>query len=125
MLQVGARFDVGLSLMPMESDDANMTTMIGASNKPFDYMAQGLPMICSELADWRETFTDHADFCDPRSVESIAAAISDLLERRAHWSAIGTKGQEKIASRWNYESLFTEHGLPATGLAPAGAEPAG
>ena len=125
MLRVGARFDVGLSLMPIESDDANMTTMIGASNKPFDYMAQGLPMICSELADWQETFADHAVFCDPRSVESIAAALTVLLERRSYWSAIGIKGQGVIASRWNYESLFTEHGLPATGIAPVRAEPAG
>ena len=116
MLQVGAEYDVGLSLMPMESSDINMTTMIGASNKPFDYLAQGLPMICSDLPDWRDAFSEFAVFCDPTSVESIQEALLELLERMDWRRKVEVSGRARIAESWNYESLFTKFGLPVTGL---------
>lgn len=116
MLRVGAKYDVGLSLMPMESSDVNMTTMIGASNKPFDYLVQGLPMICSDLPDWRSAFSEYAVFCDPTSVTSIRSALIELLDRPEWRQVAGVRGRARIAEEWNYEQLFLEFGLPLTGL---------
>ena len=116
MLRVGAKYDVGLSLMPMESSDVNMTTMIGASNKPFDYLVQGLPMICSDLPDWRSAFSEYAVFCDPTSVTSIRSALIELLDRNEWRQSARVRGRARIAEEWNYEQLFSEFGLPLTGL---------
>src|SRR5262249_36064415 len=57
LLEECASCDVGLALMPMESDDINEQAMAGASNKPFDYLARGLPLIVSDLRDW-DLFVD-------------------------------------------------------------------
>src|SRR5207253_1955802 len=45
LLRSAAGAHVGLSLMPKESEDINLRYMVGASNKPFDYMACGLPLL--------------------------------------------------------------------------------
>ena len=37
--------DIGLALMPMKSDDINLSAMTGASNKAFDYLACGLALV--------------------------------------------------------------------------------
>ena len=50
LLMEAARAHVGLALMPLNSNDLNMRHMTGASNKPFDYMAAGLPLLVSRSA---------------------------------------------------------------------------
>lgn len=59
--------DIGLALMPMEGGDLNMQAMAGASNKPFDYLACGLPLLVSDLPDWRSLFVapGFARACNP------------------------------------------------------------
>ena len=44
--------------MPLTSDDVNLRTMAGASNKPFDYLARGLALLVSDLAEWKALFVD-------------------------------------------------------------------
>ncbi|MDB4426441.1 glycosyltransferase [bacterium] len=107
MLSRGALFDVGLSLMPMAESDVNYASMAGASNKPFDYMAQGLPMICSDLPQWRVLLGRHAVYCDPRSVESIVAVLRDLLRDRKTLLEQGIRAQEMILNELNYELEFS------------------
>ena len=45
-LVVGA--DVGLSLIDRAHEDVNLQTMVGASNKPFDYLTSGLAILVSD-----------------------------------------------------------------------------
>src|SRR5262245_44404752 len=52
LLKAAARAHVGLSLVPFNLGDFNMSHMTGASNKPFDYMAAGLALLVSDLPDW-------------------------------------------------------------------------
>lgn len=98
----------GLSLMPMGSYDYNETTMFGASNKAFDYLACGLPLIVSDLPEWRSVFvaSGYALACNP----SIASSIARVLERYAVDPAMtrrmGAAGRNKILLDWNYESQF-------------------
>jgi glycosyltransferase involved in cell wall biosynthesis len=127
LLPKTAEGDIGLSLMPMTSNDVNMRHMAGASNKPFEYLSQGLPLIVPDLKEWRETFVDRglAVACDPRDAGSIAAAIRWYWEHRAEMVEMGERGRRQVAQAWNYESQFApvveelEKGLEGAG-APAG-----
>jgi glycosyltransferase involved in cell wall biosynthesis len=100
--------DVGLSLLPMASTDINERSMVGASNKPFDYLARGLPIVVSELADWVETFVTpgFGRSCDPRSPESIALALRWMLEHPRERALMGECGRQRILDGWNYEAQF-------------------
>ena len=108
LLRFAAQAHVGLSLMPLGSDDINTRHMVGASNKAFDCMACGLPLLVSDLPDWVDTFVapGFARACDPRNVESIRLALSWYLQYPDARAEMGVKGREKIRSGWNYESMF-------------------
>jgi glycosyltransferase involved in cell wall biosynthesis len=100
--------DVGLAFMPTASDDINMQAMVGASNKPFDYLSCGLALLVSDLPDWRAAYVDtgHGLACDPNDPESIAAALRWFLDHPVEMRAMGESGRRRIAEEWNYESQF-------------------
>ena len=56
LLAVADRCEAALCLMPMSSQDLNMRTMAGASNKPFDAMARGLAVVVSDLPAWTSMY---------------------------------------------------------------------
>ncbi len=58
LFPVCRRSHVGLGLMPLTGGDLNMTHMIGASNKIFDYLSQGMPVLVSNLPAWRVEYVD-------------------------------------------------------------------
>ncbi|MBV9597851.1 MAG: glycosyltransferase [Chloroflexi bacterium] len=99
---------VGLALNPMQASNNNSRWMVGASNKPFDYMANGLALLVSDLADWRETFVlpGFGIACDPRDAGSMASALCQLADHPAEVRAMGERGRQQIARCWNYESQF-------------------
>lgn len=99
---------VGLMLMPARSDDPNMTSMVGASNKAFDYLACGLPILVSNQTEWEETFVKpgYALSCDPESAQSIARALGRLLNASDQAWAMGKQGQARVVAEWNYEAQF-------------------
>jgi glycosyltransferase involved in cell wall biosynthesis len=100
--------DVGLALMPLTSPDLNERAMVGASNKPFDYMAGGLALLVSDLPDWQATFEDagYALSCDPASAESVASRLRWFLEHPAARLEMGERGRRRIAEDWNYSRMF-------------------
>ncbi|MEP6714504.1 MAG: glycosyltransferase family 4 protein [Terriglobia bacterium] len=108
LLRATAKSDIGLALMPIDTDDPNCETMTGASNKAFDYLACGLALVVSDLPDWREMFVDegYARGCDPRKPESIANAIGCWVEDLPGMRAAGEAGRQKIRKSWNYENVF-------------------
>ena len=110
LLARAAAADVGLALMPVRSDDINMVSMVGASNKAFDYMAAGLPLIVSDLADWEAMYVapGHALAANPSNASSLAAAIRTLLDDPVGRRAMGNCNRAKIASEWNYDRHFRE-----------------
>jgi glycosyltransferase involved in cell wall biosynthesis len=108
LLEEGTRFDVGIAFVPRESADLNETTMVGASNKAFDYMAGGLAVLVSDVADWRDTYAE-AGFglsCDPNRPDSVAHALRWFLEHPEETAGMGERGRRKILADWNYERLF-------------------
>lgn len=100
--------DVGLSFMPCTSADPNLRTMVGASNKPFDYLACGLALLVSDLPSWRQVYADpgYGLACDPDDATSVAAAVHWFLEHPAETRAMGERGRQRIATDWNYEHQF-------------------
>lgn len=102
------RCDVGLALVPAVSDDLNMRWMFGASNKPFEYLANGLAVLVSDLPGWREMFVEpgYGLPCIAEDPDSVAAALNWLLEHPRDTRAMGERGRRQIAAAWNYETQF-------------------
>ena len=100
--------DVGLALMPMQSDDDNLRHMAGASNKVFEYLLYGVAPLVSDLPDWRNTFVDagYALACDPSDARSIAGTLGLALKNRDAVRAVAERGYERLCADWNYESQF-------------------
>lgn len=103
-----SRSDVGLAFMPKASDDFNEQNMVGASNKPFDYLSCGLALLVSDLPDWRAMFVDSGCglACDVDEPESIAAALGWFLAHPVEMRRMGEQGRQRIAAEWNYEQQF-------------------
>lgn len=102
--------DVGLAFMPKHSNDLNEQMMVGASNKPFDYLCSGLVLLVSDLADWRAMFVDdgYGLSCDMQSSESIATKIKWFLEHPKDLRRMSEQGRERILTEWNYNRLFAD-----------------
>lgn len=101
--------DVGLAFMPTDStNDINMQWMVGASNKPFDYLACGLALLVSDLPDWKQMYVEpgYGLACHPDDPESIAAALRWYLEHPMEMKAMGNRGIQRILDEWNYENQF-------------------
>lgn len=103
-----ATCDVGLCLLPNQASDINQRTMVGASNKAFDYMAVGLALLVPDLHEWRATFVEPGFglACNPDSSTSIASAVTWMLEHRTERAAMGERGRRRILEEWNYERAF-------------------
>jgi spore maturation protein CgeB len=87
--------------------------MTGASNKPFDYLACGLPLLVSDRPDWRALFVDGAGgplgrACDPGSAESLAAQLRWLHEHPEERRQMAARGRARILADWNYEAQFAK-----------------
>jgi glycosyltransferase involved in cell wall biosynthesis len=99
---------VGMSLMPSTSRDVNLRAMVGASNKPFDYLASGLPLLVSELPEWRKVFVESGCglACNPADAKSIASGLGWFAEHPDLAMKMAESGRKRILSDWNYESQF-------------------
>lgn len=110
LLKSAAQADIGLSLMPLKPNDVNLRYMVGASNKSFDYMASGLPLLVTENTDWVETFVKpgYARACDPADVDSIERQLAWFLDHPKERRIMGERCADKIRSDWNYEAMFSD-----------------
>jgi glycosyltransferase involved in cell wall biosynthesis len=86
-------------------DQPNHIEMATRSNKLFEYMAAGLPVIASDLPAWRKIVlgTGCGLVADPYDPEAIAAAIEHLLTNPNEAEAMGERGQAAVRERFNWE----------------------
>lgn len=108
LLDQGRKSDIGLSFMPMVTNDLNMQAMTGASNKAFDYLACGLVLLVSDLPDWCSFFVEpgYGIACDPRDSASIARAVEKWIANPARIREMGERGRSRVEKEWNYEVQF-------------------
>jgi glycosyltransferase involved in cell wall biosynthesis len=108
LLKCCQQSDVGLALMPVNTQDVNMNWMTGASNKPFDYLACGLPLVVSELSDWQHLYVEpgYGLSCNPNDPESIAKVLNWYLEHPLEMRRMGEQGRQRMLDDWNYEHQF-------------------
>jgi glycosyltransferase involved in cell wall biosynthesis len=99
--------DIGIATINTATEDVSLRTMVGASNKAFDYMARGLPFLVNTEAAWRDMFVSrgYAVACEPSDPASIAAAVAALLDQSRR-REMGERARIRILSEWNYEKQF-------------------
>jgi glycosyltransferase involved in cell wall biosynthesis len=104
LLEWCSKCNIGLSLFIKPTREP----MTGASNKPFDYLACGLPLVVSDLPDWKQMYVEpgYALACNPEDVNSIADVLRWYLEHPLEMKAMGEKGRQRILNEWNYETQF-------------------
>jgi glycosyltransferase involved in cell wall biosynthesis len=100
--------DIGLSLMPLNGSDLNMTHMTGASNKAFEYLSTGMALLVSDLPDWNRFFVEpgYAVCCNPSDVKSIENSLTWFLRHPKEMRDMGERGRKRIFTDWNYENQF-------------------
>jgi glycosyltransferase involved in cell wall biosynthesis len=108
LLMHAARAHVGLALMPFQSSDLNMRFMIGASNKPFDYMAAGLALLVCDLPDWTSIFVEPGFglACNPADADSLSAALGWFIDHPEGRRGMAARARNKIEAEWNYDTQF-------------------
>jgi glycosyltransferase involved in cell wall biosynthesis len=101
---------VGLCVMPKSTENINLRHMVGASNKAFDYMACGLPLLVTDLPEWVGAFVEpgYARACNPDDPDSIEAALRWYFDHPGERREMGRKCREKIEQAWNYEAVFAD-----------------
>jgi len=104
LLRTASRADVGLALFASEFRDP----MVGASNKPFDYLTCGLPFLTNRTPEWERFFGAEGVSvgCDPEDTNDIAREVLALRADPARRKRMTTSGRRLIETRWNYETQF-------------------
>jgi glycosyltransferase involved in cell wall biosynthesis len=73
-------------------------------NKPFEYMACGLPIIMSNFKFWKDNFSHCAIFVDPNNPKEIALKISILLNDHELRKKLGEAGRIFVKNNFSWES---------------------
>jgi glycosyltransferase involved in cell wall biosynthesis len=104
LLRTASRADVGLALFATEFRDP----MVGASNKPFDYLTCGLPFLTNRTSEWEGFFGAEgvSAGCDPDDADDIARAVLALRGDPARRKRMAATGRRLVETRWNYETQF-------------------
>ncbi len=78
------------------------------SNKLFEYMAAGLPVVTPDFPAWRALVegTDCGLVADPTDPAAIAMALATLLNDPARARAMGERGREAVLATYNWEAEF-------------------
>lgn len=100
------KHDIGLSLVNTESELADQRYMAGASNKTFEYLLAGIPVIVPDDPEWHKVFGACAAvyFVKYGSMESLQQQLVKI-KRESHginWNAI----RDMLLNSWNYEKQF-------------------
>ena len=108
LLEIAARSELGLSFMPAGDCNWNEMRMAGASNKAFEYLASGVPLLVSDLPDWKQIFVREgvAWACDAGDVDALVQVLDRALGDRPALAAMGEHGRRLVLERWNYEAQF-------------------
>lgn len=96
-----ARAQAGLLLFFPEPNHIN-----SVPNKMFEYMAGGIPIVCSNFDDWRGIIQKHdiGLMCDPTDTKAIANAICQLIDDPDHAETIGRRARQVVLENYRWEN---------------------
>jgi len=86
--------------------DPNKTEAVHRSNKLFQYMAAGLPVVVSDIGDWR-TMVDDVECgvtVDPEDPDAVAAALANMAADADRRVEFGRNGHEAALERYNWDT---------------------
>jgi glycosyltransferase involved in cell wall biosynthesis len=67
-------------------------------------LAANTPVLCSDIAVFREVAGELADYFDPFSTESICASVTRVLARQEEWRSKIRARREELAERFGYHT---------------------
>ncbi|MBK8492528.1 MAG: glycosyltransferase family 4 protein [Saprospirales bacterium] len=75
-------------------------------NKLFEYMAAGIPVVCSHFTRWKKIVEDAGcgKCVDPANPKEIAHAIAELLAHPEEAQATGMRGRKAMESTYNWQT---------------------
>jgi glycosyltransferase involved in cell wall biosynthesis len=76
------------------------------SNKLFEYMAAGIPVIASDLPEWRRIVSGNRCglLVDPLDPAAVARAVEHLLTHPEEADAMGRRGRAAVLERFNWDA---------------------
>ncbi|HAN47229.1 MAG TPA: glycosyltransferase [Cyanobacteria bacterium UBA8156] len=100
------RAGVGLALYKGTSFGA--LACATACNKIYEYAACGLPVVVSDLPNYREFLGQEpwVRFADPNDSQSIAAAIAAILQDFETYRTMAQAARHAFETKFNYEIVF-------------------
>jgi glycosyltransferase involved in cell wall biosynthesis len=106
LMRTAANADIGLALFASQFRDP----MVGASNKPFDYLACGLPLLTNRTPEWESFFGAEGVSigCDPKDPDDIARAVLTLRNNPKLRRTVAETGRRLIQTKWSYEAQFAK-----------------
>lgn len=86
--------------------DPNLDTAVERSNKLFEYMAMGLPLVVSNMPAWAELVNRHrcGVVVDPLDPQDIARGIMQLIENPEERKAMGARGRQAVKECYSWET---------------------
>ncbi len=86
--------------------DPNLDNAVERSNKLFEYMAMGLPIIVSHLPAWAELVNKHrcGVVVDPKDPADISRGITYLVEHPKERAAMGARGRRAVKQYYSWET---------------------
>tara|TARA_B100001996_G_C18653499_1_gene590334 strand:+ start:597 stop:1715 length:1119 start_codon:yes stop_codon:yes gene_type:complete len=78
-----------------------------ALNKIFEYMASGLPVICTDTYIFQEIIHRHkcGIFVNPNSVTEVKAAIKTILGDKSESYAMGQRGKKAVIEEYSWKNI--------------------
>lgn len=85
--------------------DPNLDKAVERSNKLFEYMAMGLPLVVSSLPAWAELVKKYrcGVVVDPMDPSDIARGITYLVEHPKERAAMGARGRNAVNYHYSWE----------------------
>lgn len=82
------------------------------SNKIFEYMYAGLPVICTDFKLWKELIIDKykCGICvNPSDVEGIVKAMDFIMSNPREAQKMGERGREAVLREYNWECTENDY----------------
>lgn len=97
-----AEYDVAVNMLTNPKN--HLSIRYNSVNKMYEYMAAGMPTLCSDLDSFVAEFVDTgaAIAVDATSAESVSRGLEVLIARRGELAVMSAKAQDLARSRYNW-----------------------